>query len=316
MKIVVLDGLTANPGDLEWSELEKIGDLIVYDRTSHADIQSRCEGAEIVLTNKTPLDGPTLRALPCLRYIGVLATGYNVVDVKTARELGIMVCNVPSYSTESVAQNVFALLLDITNGVAHYTREVLSGRWSECEDFSFSDTPLVELSGKQMGIVGYGAIGQCVARIAMAFGMRVAAFTSKSEAAIAPVAKMGLDELFATSDVVSLHCPLTPETERIVDGRRLALMKPTAILINTGRGQLIDEEALAEALAERRIFAAGVDVLSQEPPLPSNPLLKAPEIRITPHISWATKEARTRLLDVTVANLQAYLAGRPINVVE
>lgn len=315
MKIVILDGFTANPGDLEWERLGKLGELTVYDRTPETEVVKRCEGAEIVFTNKTPVSGDSMKCLPDLKFIGVLATGYNVVDIKTASELGVTVCNVPSYSTMSVAQNVFALILDITNNVAHYTTEVLKGRWSSCEDFSFTDTTLVELAGKQLGIVGYGSIGRQVGAIAQAFGMNVAAFTSKSQAEISPVMKLDLDTLFSSSDVVSLHCPLTDDTFHIVNRERLALMKPSAILINTGRGPLVDEKALADALKEGRIAAAGVDVLSQEPPRQDNPLFQTPNIRITPHISWATKEARERLLDISVANLEAYMAGHPQNVV-
>lgn len=315
MKIVILDGFTANPGDLDWQRLESLGTLVVYDRTAESEVAERCAGAEIVLTNKTPLKSDVLAELPSLRYIGVLATGYNVVNVETAAKLGITVCNVPAYSTMSVAQNVFALILDITNCVAHYTEEVKSGKWSHCEDFSFVDTNLIELAGKQMGVVGFGAIGSSVAKIAEAFGMKVVAFTSRDENEIFPVAKMDLDELFRTSDIVSLHCPLTDKTYNLVDERRLSLMKKSAILINTGRGPLVDENALAEALNSGKIAAAGVDVLSQEPPAQDNPLLSAVNIRITPHISWASKEARKRLLDISVENIEAFLAGRPQNVV-
>lgn len=315
MKIVILDGFTANPGDLEWTRLERLGDLTVYDRTSEKEVVERCRDAEVVFTNKTPISGEAMASFPELKFIGVLATGYNVVDIKAAAALGIAVCNVPAYSTMSVAQNVFALILDITNSVAHYTREVKAGRWSESEDFCFTDTMLTELSGKQMGIVGYGAIGRQVGRIAEAFGMTVAVHTSKTADEIAPAFKVDLDTLFRTSDIVSLHCPLTETTLHLADRSRLALMKQTAILINTGRGPLVDEEALAEALREGLLAAAGVDVLSEEPPLPDNPLLSAPNIRITPHISWATKEARIRLLDISVANLEAFLAGEPQNLV-
>lgn len=315
MKIVILDGFTANPGDLEWSRLEQIGDLTVYDRTLPEEVVNRCRGAEIVFTNKTVLGRADMEQLPELRFIGVLATGYNVVDLKAATEFGIAVCNVPAYSTMSVAQNVFALILDITNSVEHYSKEVKEGKWSECEDFCFTDTNLVELSGKQMGIVGYGAIGRQVASIASAFGMIVAAHSSRSAEELAPVRKMDLDTLFKTSDIVSLHCPLTEETRHLVNAARLSIMKPTAILINTGRGPLIDEKALATALREGKIAAAGVDVLAEEPPRADNPLLSAPNIRITPHISWATKEARTRLLDISVENLEAFLAGHPQNLV-
>lgn len=315
MKIVILDGFTANPGDLEWSRLASLGDLTVYDRTNPKDVVDRCKGSSIVFTNKTPISGEDMASLPELEYIGVLATGYNIVDIQTASSLGITVCNVPSYSTMSVAQNVFSLLLDITNNVAHYTKEVIDGRWSECEDFSFTDTTLTELAGKQMGIVGYGAIGQQVAKIAFAFGMSVAAHTSKPEKDIRPAFKLGIDELFQTSDVISLHCPLTDETYHLVNEQRLSLMKPSSILINTGRGPLVDEEALAKFLREGRIAGAGVDVLSQEPPKADNPLLKVPTIRITPHISWATKEARSRLLEISVENLECFLSGKPQNIV-
>lgn len=315
MKIVILDGFTANPGDLEWKRLEKLGNLIVYDRTSPSEVVARCEGAEIVFTNKTPLSAESLMALPTLRFIGVLATGYNIVDVVKATEMGITVCNVPAYSTMSVAQNVFALILDITNSVGHYTQEVKSGKWSSCEDFCYTNTPLVELAGKQLGIIGYGNIGKRVAQIAISFGMTVGAYTSKSEDEIAPVMKMDLDTLFSSSDIISLHCPLTAETTHLINSERLKMMKPTSILINTGRGPLVDERALADALRKGEIAAAGVDVLSQEPPRPDNPLLSAPNIRITPHISWATLEARRRLLDISIQNLECYLAGSPQNVV-
>lgn len=313
MKIVILDGFAANPGDLEWSELEKLGNLTVYERTDAADVVERCDGAEIVFTNKTPVSGESMRHLPELKFVGVLATGYNVVDINAARELGITVCNVPAYSTMSVAQNVFALILDVTNSVAHYTGEVKAGRWTRCEDFCFTDTTLVELAGKKIGIVGYGAIGRQVGRIALAFGMEVLAHTSKSPEEIAPAVKVDLDTLFRESDIVTLHCPLTEETRHIVDEKRLRLMKPTSILINTGRGPLVDEKALAEALSKGWIAAAGVDVLCHEPPKADNPLLTAPNIRITPHISWATVEARKRLLDISVENLRAFLAGNPQN---
>lgn len=315
MNIVILDGFTANPGDLEWERLEKIGKLTVYDRTPADQVVERCKDAEIVFTNKTPLTKQDMEVLEKLKYIGVLATGYNVVDVKYATQKGIAVCNVPSYSTMSVAQNVFALILDITNSVAHYTREVKEGKWSESKDFCFTDTELIELDGKQIGIVGYGAIGRQVGKIAAAFGMTVACHTSKSSSEVAPAIKMDLDTLFSTSDIITLHCPLTEDTEKIVNKERLEMMKPSAILINTGRGPLLDEKAVAQALREGTIAAAGVDVLSQEPPEKENPLLQAPNIRITPHISWATKEARERLLDISVNNLEAFLAGKPQNLV-
>ncbi|MCH5215152.1 MAG: D-2-hydroxyacid dehydrogenase, partial [Muribaculaceae bacterium] len=260
MKIVILDAFTANPGDLSWDNLKRFGELEVYPRTSESEIVERCKDAEIVLTNKTPLSAETIGSLPALRYIGVLATGYNIVDVKAARERGIVVCNVPSYSTMSVAQNVFSLLLEITNSVAKYSAEVARGDWANCADFCFINTPLVELAGHQMGIVGYGAIGKRVAEIAMAFGMNVAAYTSKDPQEVAPVKKMTLPELLATSDVISLHCPLTPETKYMINADTLAQMKPSAILINTGRGPLVNEEELAQALKNGVIAAAGIDV--------------------------------------------------------
>lgn len=315
MKIVILDGFTANPGDLEWTRLEKLGELTVYDRTDETRVVERCKDAEIIFTNKTPISSLSMASLPELKYIGVLATGYNIVDVQTAKALGIMVCNVPAYSTMSVAQNVFALILDLTNQVAHYTQEVQNGKWSECEDFSFTDTSLIELSGKQIGIIGYGAIGKQVGKIASALGMTVAAHSSKTAEELTPIIKMDLDTLFKTSDIITLHCPLTEATRHIVNERRLSQMKSTSFLINTGRGPLIDEEALAKALNEGWIAGAGVDVLSQEPPRKDNPLLNALNIRITPHISWATKEARKRLLDISVENLEAFLAGEPQNIV-
>lgn len=315
MKIVILDGFTANPGDLDWKRLESLGDLTVYDRTDSSLVVERCRDAEIVFTNKTPLTGHDIEMLPNLRFIGVLATGYNVVDLTATESKGITVCNVPSYSTMSVAQNVFALLLEITNRVGHYSRKVKEGKWCECEDFCFADTPLMELSGKQIGIVGYGSIGRRVAAIATAFGMSVAVYTSKSREEVLPAMKMDMDNLFATSDVISLHCPLTESTYHLVDKTRLGLMKKSAILINTGRGDLVDEEALAEALKNGSIAAAGVDVLSNEPPRRNNVLLKAPNVVITPHISWATKEARKRLINISVSNLEAFLEGHPRNVV-
>lgn len=315
INIVILDGFTANPGDLDWKRLEKLGNLTVYDRTPEDQIITRCENAEIILTNKTPLSQETLSRLSKVKFIGVLATGYNVVDVNYAHQKHITVCNVPSYSTMSVAQNVFALILDITNNVAHYSKEVKSGRWANCDDFCFTDMPLIELAGKQIGIVGYGAIGKQVASIALAFGMKVAVFTSKTQKEVEPAQKMSLDGLFSSSDVISLHCPLNESTYHLVDERRLSLMKPDVILINTGRGQLVDEEALANALTSGKIAAAGVDVLSKEPPSEDNPLLNAPNIRITPHISWATQEARKRLIDITVENIEAYLADKPQNTV-
>lgn len=313
--IVILDGFTANPGDLSWKRLQSLGHLTVYDRTPLEDVVNRCENAEIVLTNKTVLSAETIRRLPSLKLISVLATGYNVVDLNAAREQGITVCNVPSYSTMSVAQNVFALLLDITNEVAHYSSDVRAGSWTKCEDFAYTDTPLIELAGLRMGIIGYGTIGRKVADIAMAFGMEVCALSSKPQDRLGNVIKVDINTLFRTSDVVSLHCPLTDDTFHIVNRQRIEMMKPNAILINTGRGPLIDEQALADALNDGTIFAAALDVLGQEPPKADNPLLTARNCRITPHISWATKQARQRLLDITVENVRAFIEGNPQNVV-
>ncbi|MBD5311450.1 MAG: D-2-hydroxyacid dehydrogenase [Bacteroides sp.] len=310
MRIVVLDGYGMNPGDMSWKPLEELGEVTVYDRTPACEVMERAAGAEVLLTNKTVLTGEMLRSLPQLKYVGVLATGYNVVDVETAREFGIVVTNIPAYSTDSVAQMVFAHLLAAVVRVEHYTDENRAGRWCESADFCYWDTPLNELAGKTFGIVGLGHIGSRVALIARAFGMKVKAFTSKRPEDLPEgVAKADLDELFATSDVVSLHCPLTEGTRHLVNAERLARMKKTAILINTGRGPLIDENALAAALNSSEIYAAGLDVLSSEPPSPDNPLLTARNCFITPHLGWATKEARERLLQIAVDNLRGFLQG-------
>lgn len=310
MKITILDGYGMNPGDMSWAPLEELGDLTVYDRTAPEQVVERAAGSEALLTNKTVLTAETLRALPQLRYVGVLATGYNVVDIDAACELGIVVTNIPAYSTDSVVQMVFAHLLAITNRVEHYTDENRRGRWSTNPDFCYWDTPLHELSGKTFGIVGLGNIGMAVSRVARAFGMKVKAYTSKRiEELPDGVSKADLDELFATSDVVSLHCPLTDSTRHLVNAERLAMMKPSAILINTGRGPLVDEKALAEALDSERIYAAGLDVLSSEPPAADNPLLTARNCFITPHLGWATKEARERLLSIAADNLRGFIAG-------
>lgn len=316
MKTIVLDGYGLNPGDLSWDWLSNYGDFKVYDRTAPNEIIERALDADAVFTNKTVLNAETLQKLPKLKYIGVLATGYNVVDVKEAAKLGIAVTNIPSYSTDSVAQMVFALLLAITNRVEHYASENRIGRWSRNPDFCYWDSPLHELAGKTFGIVGLGHIGQAVARIALAFGMKVVAFTSKEPEHLPDgVSKVDMDTLFKTSDVVSLHCPLTDFTLHLVDSERLSLMKPTAILINTGRGPLVDEAAVAEALSAGKLGAFGADVLSSEPPAADNPLLSAPNAFITPHIAWATVEARHRLMDICEANLKAFVSGHPQNLV-
>ena len=305
MKIIVLDGYGLNPGDLSWDAMSALGDLMVYDRTSPSELLARAEGAEVLITNKTLITADDMAALPALKYIGVLATGYNVVDIDAAKAHRIVVTNIPAYSTPSVAQMVFAHLLNITQRVDYYANENKQGRW---------DTPLMELEGKKMGIVGFGNIGQATGRIAQTFGMEVCVYTSKPQFALpSGVKKMELDTLFAECDVISLHCPLTPETKELVDASRLKLMKPTAILINTGRGPLVNEQDLADALNQGVIAAAGLDVLSVEPSTADNPLLSAKNCFITPHIAWATKEARTRLMDIAVGNLKAYQEGHIIN---
>lgn len=315
MKIVVLDGYAANPGDLSWSEVEAMGVCVVYDRTSPAELMERAKDAEVLLTNKTVLDAAAIHALPALRYIGVLATGYNIVDIDAARQRGIVVTNIPAYSTDSVAQMVYAHLLNISLRVEHHAEAVRQGRWAACKDFCFWDTPLVELSGKTMGIVGLGHTGMRTARIAQAFGMKVEAWTSKSSLQLPPDIRKAesLEQLFAQADVLSLHCPLTKDTQGLVNARRLSLMKPTAILVNTSRGPVVDEQALADALNAGRIYAAGLDVLSSEPPRADNPLLRARNCFITPHIAWASTEARQRLMRIAVDNLHAWLDGKPVN---
>lgn len=314
MKIVVLDGYCLNPGDLSWEDMASLGDLRVYDRTSPAELLNRAEGAEVLITNKTLITGNDMEALPQLKYIGVLATGYNVVDVESAKEKGIVVTNIPAYSTNSVAQMVFAHLLNITQRVGHYACMNRQGKWSDNADFCYWDTELIELNDKWMGIIGFGNIGQATARIALSFGMKVGVFTSKAQSELPEgVKKMSLEEIFKNCDVVSLHCPLTPSTQEMVNVERLNLMKPNAILINTGRGPLINEQDLADALNEGKILAAGLDVLSTEPPLSTNPLLSARNCFITPHIAWATKEARIRLMRIAVNNLNEFMKGNIIN---
>ena len=314
MKIIVLDGYGLNPGDLSWSGMEALGELTVYDRTSPSELLERSADAEVLITNKTLITAEDMSALPQLKYIGVLATGYNVVDIDAAKSNGIVVTNIPAYSTSSVAQMVFAHLLNITQRVGYYADENKQGRWTKSADFCYWDTPLMELDGKKMGIVGFGNIGQATARIAQAFGMEVCVVTSKEQSSL-PIGmkKMELDELFTSCDVVSLHCPLTPTTKEMVNANRLKLMKPQAILINTGRGPLINEQDLADALNEGRIAGAGLDVLSVEPSQKDNPLLSAKNCFITPHIAWATKEARIRLMNIAVENLKAYQEGHIIN---
>ena len=316
MKIVILDGYTANPGDLSWKELEKMGSLTIYERTRPEETVARAADADIVLTNKVIISREVMAQLPCLKYIGVLATGYNVVDIQAAHERGIVVTNVPAYSTESVAQMVFAHLLNATNRTDHYATQNRELRWTANQDFCYWDFPHMELAEKTFGIVGLGNIGQRVAEIAIAFGMKVKAVTSKPAVALPTgIGKADLEELLATSDVVSLHCPLTNRTRHMINPQTLQLMKPSAILINTGRGPLVDDQAVATALAEGRLSAFCADVLTEEPPKADNPLLKQPNAFITPHIAWATNEARTRLLQVVISNVKAFLDGKPQNIV-
>jgi len=315
-RIVVLDGFTLNPGDLTWKGLEGLGECTIYDRTDPDDTVQRADGAEIVLTNKTLLPSETIERLAELRYIGVLATGYNVVDVEAARKRGIPVTNVPAYGTDSVAQMVFAHLLNFTQNAGHHARTVREGRWCSEPDFCYWDTPLVELRGLTMGIIGLGQIGRATANLALAFGMKVIAYdVAESTQMPEGCQAVSLEDVFRLADVVSLHCPLVPETENLINERTLGLMKSTAFLINTSRGQLIDERALAETLNAGNLAGAGLDVLSSEPPDEQSPLLKAGNCHITPHIAWATRAARERLLNIAVENVAAFLAGEAKNVV-
>ena len=329
MNIVVLDGHTGNPGDLSWDELAALGHLTVHPRTPATQTVERARDAEIVLTNKVVLDRAVIAQLPKLRYIGVMATGYNIVDVAAAKERGIVVTNVPAYSTKSVAQLTFALLLELTHRVGDHARGVREGKWTRSPDFAYWDTPLVELDGLTIGLIGQGNIGKEVAGLARAFGMKVLVHSrtgtppsrrSESAPATAETAALlpsyvDLTTLFRESDVVSLHCPLTEQTRHLVNAERLALMKPTAFLINTGRGPLVNEADLAAALNAGQIAGAAVDVLSVEPPPASNPLLTAKNCPITPHFGWATKAARQRLMTTVVANIRAFMAGQATNVV-
>ena len=316
MNIVILDGYSANPGDLSWKELESLGNVTVYDRTSPSETVTRAAEAEVVLTNKVVIGRGEMAQLPHLKYIGVLATGYNVVDIEAAHERGITVTNVPAYSTESVAQMVFAHLLTVTNRIEHYAIANREGRWSSNPDFCYWDLPHMELSGKLFGVIGLGNIGQRVAAIAHAFGMRVCAYTSKSEKQLPSyVEKKSMEEILSACDVISLHCPLTPDTHHLINSQTLQQMKPSAILINTGRGPLIDDQAVADALAEGRLAAFCADVLTEEPPKATNPLLAQPNAFTTPHIAWASTEARIRLLHIAIDNVRSFLSGHPQNVV-
>ena len=317
MKITVLDGFTTNPGDLSWDELGRLGDLTVYDRTPRELTAERSAGSEILLTNKTVLDNELLRSLPGLRYVGVLATGYNVIDTNEARRLGIIVTNIPAYSTSSVAQLTFALILELCLHVQRHSDSVIEGKWSDSPDFTFRDYPLTELSGLTIGIIGFGNIGRKVCEIAIAFGMKVIAISrSRSDAPECPGFEwVETVELLSRSDIVSIHCPLTPETAGLINTDSLKLMKKNAFLINTSRGPIIAEQDLAAALNEGIIAGAGLDVLASEPPAEDNPLLKAKNCIITPHIAWATLESRRRLINQAVKNIKAFLSGSPVNVV-
>ena len=313
MRICILDGYSLNPGDLDWSPVERLGDVTLFDRTPADKIVERAADADIVLTNKVPFSADTLRQLPRLRFICVLATGYNIIDTEAAARQGVVVANIPAYSTMSVAQMAFAHILNITNHVASYAREVADGKWTNCPDFCFWDSALTELAGKTMGIVGLGNTGMATARIAVAMGMKVVALTSKSADTLPEgITPAPLDDVLASADVVSLHCPLTPSTRHLINAASIAKMKPSAILINTGRGPLVDEQAVADALNGGRLAAFGADVLSQEPPRGDNPLLSARNCFLTPHIAWATLEARTRLMSTATENVRQFIAGEPV----
>jgi glycerate dehydrogenase len=314
IKIVITDGYTLNPGDLSWSAIEALGELTVYDRTKREEIVDRCRDANIVLTNKVPFNEATLAELPQLKMIGVTATGYNIIDVQAAAKKGIVVCNVPAYGTDSVAQHTIALLLELTNHVGKHAASVAAGDWPRSADFSYQLAPITELAGKTLGIVGWGNIGQQTARIAQAFGMELLYYNpSKKENAFAQW--VPLTELFAKADFVSLHCPLKPDNMGFVNKEIIEVMKPGACIINTSRGQLINEQHLADALNNGRIAGAALDVLSVEPPSPQNPLLSAKNCLITPHIAWISREARRRVMATTVGNVEAFLNSKPVNVV-
>ncbi len=319
MKIIVLDGYTENPGDLSWDELGKLGDLTVYDRTdvnNEQEIISRIGDAEIVFTNKTPISKNTIDACPKMKFIGLLATGYNVVDYNYAKEKGIPVTNVPVYGTASVSQFAIALLLEICHHVADHSKSVFDGKWQNCKDWCYWDYPLIELDNKTMGVIGFGRIGQQTATIAKAMGMKIIAFDSYPNDSGRQIAEyVDLDTLLANSDVIALHCPLFPETQGIINKNTIAKMKDGVIIINNSRGPLIVEQDLADALNSGKVQAAGLDVVSTEPIKADNPLLKAKNCFITPHISWAPKESRQRIMDCAVANAKAFIAGQPQNVV-
>lgn len=316
MKIVVLDGYSVNPGDLSWKAFEEIGELVVYDRTEAEDVINRAHGADIILTNKVVISDDIMAELGNLKYVGVLATGYNVVDVKSAANRGIIVTNVPAYSTDSVVQMTFAHILNMTNRVAHYAHENKGGKWSSSEDFCYWDTSLNEIAGMSLGIVGLGSIGYKVACVAQSLGMDVFAFTSKNSADLpAGIQKTTFEGLLGISDILTLHCPLTSDTYKMINKDTLSMMKRGALLVNTGRGALVNEEDVADALASGQLGGYGADVMIQEPPAEDNPLFHAPNAYITPHIAWATVSARKRLMGIAAANVKAFANGKPVNVV-
>jgi len=319
MTIVILDGYTENPGDLSWGDFEKLGELKVFDRSPMNDddeIIRRIAGAEVVITNKTPVSRRAIESSKTLRYIGVLATGYNIVDCKAAREKDIPVANIPSYGTDAVGQFAIALLLEICHHIGHHDRAVKEGRWEKSADWCFWDYPLIELSGKTMGIIGFGRIGQATGRIAKALGMEVIANDETPNEAGRSIAQyVSREEIFRRSDVISLHCPLFPATKEMINRESIAKMKDGVIIINNSRGPLIVEKDLADALSSGKVYAAGIDVVSVEPIRKDNPLLKAENCIITPHISWAPKESRSRLMGIAVDNLRAFIEGKPVNVV-
>lgn len=317
MKIVVLDGYAANPGDLSWDALKALGECIVYDRTTPAELPERAKDADVLLTNKVVINADSMEKLPNLKYIGVLATGYNIIDTEAAHARGIVVTNIPAYSTKSVAQMVFAHILNITQRVGHYSHHIKKdAAWTNSKDFCYWDTPLMELDGMKMGIIGLGNTGMATAKIALSFGLEVYAYTSKPQEQLPEgIRSASIDEIFKECDIVSLHCPLTEKTKHLINSERLKTMKPTAIVINTGRGPLVNEQDLADALNNGVIYAAGVDVLSAEPPKADNPLLTAKNCFITPHIAWATKAARVRLMDIAVNNLKGFIEGKAKNII-
>ena len=317
MKIVILDSNALNPGDMSWDQIRAFGNVTTYPRTQgKEEIVARIADAEIVLLNKVPIDDEILERCPTVKLICCLSTGYNVVDIHAARARNIPVCNVPAYSTAAVSQFTFALLLELCHRIGHHDKTVHDGKWAACPDFCYWDTPQMELAGKTMGIIGFGRIGQAVGRIAHAMGMEVLAYSRSRRSEGEAIAEyVDLDTLLAQSDIISLHCPLFPETERLINAQTIAKMKDGAILLNTARGQVIDEAAVAEALKCGKLRGAAMDVVSEEPIHPNNPLLSAPNCIITPHMAWAPMETRQRILDVTVRNIQGYLSGKPLNVV-